>query len=101
MISRAVAIIAHTAPRSGRLLEQVHRREWLSRPRPEAIERELRRLARLYVHQHIVVLLLRRRSFPVEVRWIVCRQLDARPPRKDRVLLRTATAQHQVFHASD
>src|SRR5439155_20020837 len=91
VISRAVAIIACTVPRSGRLLEQVHRREWLSRPRPEAIERELRRLAGLYVHQHVVVLLLRRRSFPVEVRRIVCRQLDARPPRKDGVLLRTAT----------
>src|SRR4249919_2472159 len=101
MISRAVVTIARTTLRYGCLLEQVHRRERLSRPRAEAIERELRWLARLYVHQDVVVLLLRRLAFPIQVGRIVCGQLDAGPARKDGVLLRAAAAQHQVFHAID
>ena len=82
-------------------LEQFYASKRLSGPGPEAIERELRLLAGFHVHKDVVVFLLRRLALPVQIRRVVCRQLDAGPSRKNRVLFRTATTQHQVFDAVD
>src|SRR5262245_51214253 len=101
MISRAVATSALLLLPCRRLLEQLDGSERLGRPRPEAIEGESSLLTRFDVHQRVVVLLLGRLPLPVEVRRIVCRELDARAPRENRILLRAATAKHQVFHAVD
>src|SRR6516165_7893328 len=80
------------------LLEQLHGCEWFSRPRPEAVQRELRLLSGLDVDESIVVLLLRRLTFPIQVRRIPRGNLDARAARKNRVLFCAAAAQQQVFH---
>src|SRR5262245_38030269 len=81
------------------LLEHFHGCEWFSRPRPEAVQRELRLLSRLDVDKEVVVLLLRRLALPIKIRWIARRDFDARAARKNRVLLSAAAAQQQVLHA--
>src|SRR5262245_350378 len=81
--------------------EQLHGCERFGRPWPEAIEAEPGLLAGVYIHKHVVVLLLGWLTLPVEIRRIVRRQLDARAPGENRILFRAAAAQHQVLHAVD
>ena len=79
-------------------LEKLDGRKWFGRPRPEAIERELGLLLWINIYEQIIVLFLGRGAIPIEVRWIVRRHFDAGPAGEDRVLFRTTTAQHEVFH---
>src|SRR5215475_14653181 len=97
MVLIAGTLVVRVACLSFGWAEQLYGRERFSRPRPEAIEGELGLLARFDIHQHIVVFLVRRLPLPVEVRRIVGRELDARAPRENRVLLGPATAEQQVL----
>src|SRR6266478_2411936 len=99
MIRRAVASASLPQTPASGSLEEFLSPEWLCRPRPEPIEGEFRLLAGLDINKHVIVLLFRSLSLPIEVRWIVSGYLDARATGKDRVLFRTATAQHQILYA--
>src|SRR4026207_1391900 len=101
MIRSAVARTPSRHPNPACSLEQLHGSERLGRPWPEAVEGELGLLAGLNIHQDVVVLLLGRLTLPIEVRRTVRGQLDARAAWENRVLLRPAAAQHQVFHSVD
>src|SRR6266498_6037148 len=79
--------------------KQIYGRERFSRPRPETIERKLRRLSGLHVHQKIVVFLLGRLAFPVEVLRVALGHLEARAARKDGILFRATATENEVFHA--
>src|SRR5215472_13264131 len=72
--------------------------ERLRRSRSVARQREFGLLTRFEIHQDVVVLLSRRLALPIEVGRIAIRDLDTCAARKDRVLFRAPTAQHQVFH---
>src|SRR6266436_4550080 len=98
MIRRAVASASLPQTPLPFSLEELLSPEWLCRPRPEPIESEFRILAGLDIDKHVIVLLLWSLSLPVEVRRIARGHLDARATRQDRVLLRAATAQHQILH---
>src|SRR5260370_15493150 len=63
------------------------------------MEGELCLLSRLDIVKPVIVFLFRSLALPIEVRWIVSGYLDARATGKDRVLFRTATAQHQILYA--
>src|SRR3954452_24198435 len=80
-------------------LEKLLGSERLRRPRPEAIESELRFLSRFDIDKDVIVLLLERLALPVEVRRIVGGHLDAGSTGKNRVLLGAATAQHQILYS--
>src|ERR1700741_1344790 len=97
MIRRAVAKTSLPQTPASGSLEEFLCPEWLRRPRPEAIEGEFRLLAGFNVHQHVVVLLLRRLALPVKVRRIISGHLDAGSPRQDWVLFCAPTAQHQIL----
>src|SRR5262245_27556556 len=94
----AVEAGARTLPaRSLARAEQLHGLERRGRPRSEAIERERRPLAGLDVHKQVVILLLGRLPLPVQIRWIACGDLEARPAGKNRVLFGTAAAEHEIL----
>src|SRR5580704_6774573 len=73
--------------------------EWICRPRPEAVEGELRLLVRVYIDEDVVVFLLWRLAFPIEVWRIVSGHLDAGSSRQDWILFRAPTAKHQILDA--
>src|SRR5262245_60829666 len=98
-MSRVVAMSALPNDRSRVLLEQFHRGKRLGRSRSKTVEGELRFLAGLHADEDIVVFLQGRLPLPIKVRRIARRQLEARPARKNRVLLRAAATQHEILHA--
>src|SRR5215813_6039545 len=75
--------------------EQYFATKRFRRARSVACQGEFRLLTRFDIHQDVIVLLFRRLSFPVEVRWIVGRHFDAGSPGKDRVLFCSSAAQQQ------
>lgn len=84
---RAISAAAIRLPSFGKA-EPLDGRERLSRPRPEAIERELRLLPGFDVNEGVVVFLLGRLALPIEIRRIVRRHLNGCPARENRVLFR-------------
>src|SRR6266498_99001 len=78
--------------------EQLHGCERLSRPRSEAIERELRWLSRRHLYVHEVVIFLGSLALPILIWRVALGNLDMRPAGKDRVLFRTPAAQYQILH---
>src|SRR5260370_20854169 len=98
MIRRAVARTALPQSAAVCSLEKLLRSEGLCRPRPEAIEGEFRLLVGLDIDKHVIVLLFRSLSLPVEVRRIARGHLDARATREDWVLFGATTPQHQILH---
>ena len=78
--------------------EEFFSSEWLCRPWPEAIEGELRLLARFDLDEDVVVFFLWRLALPVEIGRIVGGHLDARATGKDGVLFSATAAQHEVFY---
>src|SRR6266536_2611503 len=88
----------HCQP-SFRSAEQLYGRERLSRPRPEAIERKLRLLAGLHVHEDVVVFLFGALPLPIEIRRVALGYLDVGSTGKDRILLGAPAAEQQVLHA--
>src|SRR5262245_48409960 len=72
--------------------KQLYGRERFSRPRPEAVQRELRPLSRCDVNEDVVVFLLGRLALPIKVRRIAFGHLDARPAGEQRVLVSDAAA---------
>src|SRR5213592_3387633 len=79
--------------------KQIYGREGFSRPRPETIERKLRRLSGLHVHEDVVVVLLGGRALPVLIRRVAFGNLDVRPTGKDWVLFSAPSTKQEVLHA--
>src|SRR5216684_2104419 len=98
MIRRAVARTALPPSAVAYSFEKLLGSEWLRRPRPETIEGKPGLLAGFDIDEGVVVLLLRRLAFPIEVRRIVGGHLDARATRQNWVLFCAAAAQHQILH---
>src|SRR5580704_12761580 len=78
---------------------ELHRRKWLSRPRPEAIKCELGRLSGIYFHMQVVVILFRVCALPVLIQRGGLGSLIVRPAGKDWVWCRSTAAGQQVFRA--
>lgn len=79
--SRFVGALVRTA-----LLEQLDRRVRFRRPRPQTIERELRRLPGPDIDADVVVVLFGRCALPIEILGVVGGHVVVRPAGENRIL---------------